>query len=35
VKKDQWCAIALMNRKQIVKVLLKMVAMAISHRVLR
>ena len=31
VKKDQMCAIALVNRKLILKVLLKMVAMATSH----
>ena len=35
VKKDQLCAIALVNRKLILKVLLKMVAMATSHSLLR
>ena len=35
VKKDQLCAIALMNRKWILKVLLKIVAMATSHSLLR
>ena len=35
VKKDQLCAIAVVNRKLILKVLLKMVAMATSHSLLR
>ena len=35
VKKDQLCAIALVSRKLILKVLLKMVAMATSHSLLR
>ena len=35
LKKDQLCAIALVNRKLILKVLLKMVAMATSHSLLR
>lgn len=35
VKKDQLCAIKLINTKWIVKVLLKMVAMATSHSLLR
>ena len=35
VKKDQLCAIALMNRKWILKVLLKMVAMVTNHSLLR
>ena len=35
VKKDQLCAVALMNRKWILRVLLKMVAMAISHSLWR
>ena len=35
VKKDQLCAIALMDRKWILRVLLKMVAMATNHSILR
>ena len=31
MEKDQLCSIALMNRKWILKVLLKMVAMAPNH----
>ena len=35
MKKDQLCAIILMKRRQILNILLKMVAMATSHTLLR